>query len=61
MLVWIGQGLDQKKIRMAEQAVQIDVERLSSQLGVETGAQTSEGMRMIAHGRSSAKQLPIRR
>jgi len=47
MLVWEGQSLDLQVIGLSKQAVDIDTQGTSSQLAVESGAQTPERMGMV--------------
>jgi hypothetical protein len=47
-LGWESQPLDLQKIRLAQQTTDEDAQRMSGQLGIQTGTQAPKGMCMIA-------------
>ena len=47
MLNWKGERLDLQEGKLADQAVEIDTQRMCSEFGVKARAQPPEGMRMI--------------
>src|SRR5689334_13941022 len=61
-----GEFLDLKEVGLAQQAIDIDAQGMSSKLGVQTGAQTPEGVSMKGVSMSGFQlellgELPIHR
>ena len=54
-----SQGLDLQEVRLADQAVEIDTQGMSSEFGVEASTQAPEGMRMIDFNLELAGELGI--
>ena len=61
MLVWEGQGLDLQVVWLPKQSVDKDTQGMSSQLAVESGAQTPESVGVIRFDVQLLTELAINR